>query len=630
MRKKFVLFALIPALLLGVVTYLFAERWIESGLEAAGEALVGAKVEIDNLQLSLSPLGAEFARLQVANRRDPWKNIFETGRVKFVVDFGQLLRGKYIIETMELNDLVIGSKRTTDGSLPKKPEPPKPAATETPEAPFAEQAKTVLATQAKKTPIFDLSRLKKEFKIDSLLNVQNLASVRHYDSLKQQVREASEQWQTTAKEFEQSKQRLAEVEATIKSINPNELKTIEAITTTITKVNNSYKTINELNETFKSQRSSLTADINRLSASLKSIDDIVKRDYESLLGLARLPDVNMQGLAEVLLGKDLMQQAQEYLYWVDFAKTTVPQYLPRPEKEKPKPFEGQDIHFPEERSYPKFWIKKILVSGSEDQQQKSEYFYAKGEILNISSNQRQTGKPLTVALAAARADRTSFTFDAVFDRRPEIPVDQYTVRVKNIAIGQLSLGRSDFLPSRIINAKGEADVDVNVPGSAFEANTAMVFTGVTVVFEQNPRNDVERIARDVLAGIKAFSVKLRLWNTAGKFDVALATDLDDQIASRAKQVIGAEIARLQNEVRTKLNQKIAEKRQEFEKLYNEKREEVLARIRQHENLVNEKIAMVESKRKELEARLEQEKKKQVESVTKKAEDALKGLIKRKQ
>ncbi len=119
MRKKFILFVLIPLIIVAVVVYFFIDRWVEAGLEYAGENAVGAKVEIDHLSVTLSPVGLKFARLQVADPDDPWKNLFETGKVQFAMNFGQLLRGKYIIETAEVNDLIVGTKRTTDGSLPE-------------------------------------------------------------------------------------------------------------------------------------------------------------------------------------------------------------------------------------------------------------------------------------------------------------------------------------------------------------------------------------------------------------------------------------------------------------------------------------------------------------------------------
>jgi uncharacterized coiled-coil protein SlyX len=118
-----------------------------------------------------------------------------------------------------------------------------------------------------------------------------------------------------------------------------------------------------------------------------------------------------------------------------------------------------------------------------------------------------------------------------------------------------------------------------------------------------------------------------MWRNEDKFDVAFTTDLDDQLTARTKQVIGAELAKIQNDIRNKLNAKIAEKRAEVDKLYNEKREMVINKVKEYENQLNEKLAMVEAKKKEIEHRIEQEKKKQTDGVEKKAKDALKGIFK---
>ncbi|MBI2619120.1 MAG: hypothetical protein HYW57_03470 [Ignavibacteriales bacterium] len=62
---------------------------------------------------------------------------------------------------------------------------------------------------------------------------------------------------------------------------------------------------------------------------------------------------------------------------------------------------------------------------------------------------------------------------------------------------------------------------------------------------------------------------------------------------------------------------------------NQKKEEVLRRLRAYESILNEKRALAENKKKELEDRIEAEKKKQEEAVKKKAEDAVRGLFKKK-
>lgn len=622
MRKRFVYFILVPVVVFCLVLYLFIDSWVEAGLEAAGEAVVGARVEIDNLRISLSPIAIQFSRLQIANPHDPWQNIFETGKVRFALNFGQLLRGKYIVETMEVNNLVLSTKRSTDGSLPKPP--PEPSK----QPSMLAGAASSITSEAQKAPVFDLGKIRKELKIDSLLNVQNLRSVQYIDTLKRQVREAGLQWQATLNDIEKSKQRVAEIQANVVAINLNELKSIQSVTSAINNVNNAYRGLNDLNDTFKNRRTAVTDQLNRLSASANAIPDLARADYEMVRGLARLPDLSTQGIAKLLLGRDILQKVNTYLSWLDFARTKVPKYMPKPDIETPQRFKGQNIQFPVERSYPKWWIKKIAISGGEDKNQKPEYFYASGEILNVTNDQRLTGFPLTVALAGSKAGGNCFTIDASFDRRPDVPVDTYKVTASNLAASDISFGQADFVPSHITKAIIDASAEASVPGNLFDANVRLAFRDLALVFDRAPQNDIERIARDVLATIAGFHVSLRLWNAGGHLDVALNTDLDDQLTSRMKKVLGDELARLQNDVQAKVDQRIAEKRVEFDKLFNQKKDKVLAQLGGYESLVNQNLALLDTKKKELDSRIEQEKKKQTDAVKKQLEDAVKGLFKK--
>jgi len=630
-RKKFVLYALVPALILLAVVYLFIDSWIESGIETAGEAMTGAKVEIDKLSVSISPLGLRWARLQAADPREPMKNIVETGTVQVALNAGQVLRGKYIVETMEINNLIFGTKRTTSGELPKEPAPERETGSSGPGifSPLTEQASAVIASAKKQTPNFDLATIKKNLNVDSLLNPRNLRSYRMVDSLKAQVNQASIQWQTTLTEIDKSKQRLSDIETNVKSININELKSIDQITTTINTVKNTLNTANEVKQTFTERQKVITESVNTFAGSARSIDNIARQDFEMVVNMARLPDVSMKGLAEIVLGKELMASANSYLYWVDFARKNIP-FAKTDEKDPSPPrMKGQTIRFPEERSYPKFWIKKMLLSGGTDAKQDPEFFYAKGEILNISDNQRITGQPITAGLTITKSGSTNLALNAMFDRRKDESLDTYKAMVTGVKVASMEIGRADFLPSKITNATAEASIDVAVPGKKFESTTGIQFANLAFSFDTEPKNVVEKIVRDVLQSITGFRVNLRMWNAGDKFDVAFATDLDDQITSRTKKVVGDEIARIQNDLRNQLNRRIAEKRKEFENLYNQKREEVMARLKTYEGLVNEKLAMVENKKKELENKVEEEKKKQTDALKKKGEDLLKGILKKK-
>jgi len=617
MRKNFIYFVLIPFVLLCVAVYFFIDGWVESGLETAGEALVGAQVEIDHLNVSFSPVGIQWKKMQVANPRDPWKNFFETGNVKFALNLGQLLRSKYIIETMEVSDLILGTKRMTDGSLPGDT----PNGDESSEA-FAALAKEALNKTVAQTPLFNLDALRGGLNVDSLVSALDIQTLKLLDSLRHQIEAASKQWESSISDFENSRQRLSDIETSIKAINPAELKNVDKIMAAISYVDNAFKTVKDVENTFNQRRAFIERDVKGLSASLGSVKDVAKTDLSNLMSLARLPSLNTSGVAQLLVGQEMYNRARMYLYWVDFARANIKKYAPEPDDQKPPRMKGQDIRFPVDRGYPTFWIQKVLISGGTDTTQTDAYIRARGEAKNISNDQTITGQPMTIALEGAQGEGRALTLDAFIDRRGDIPFDKYRATLRNVPLAEFQLGKSDFLPSKITDARLSSDVSISIPGDRFDSRTTLDFTKVTLEFNADPKNTVERLVRDVLKGVNSFDVSLRLWNTASAFDIALATNLDDKIASRLKDVLGAEFTKLQNELRRKLDAKISEQHQKVERLYNEKRGEIEEQINSYKTLISQHLTMVEGKKKELTDRLEKEQKGKVENT-------LKGIFKKK-
>jgi hypothetical protein len=225
-----------------------------------------------------------------------------------------------------------------------------------------------------------------------------------------------------------------------------------------------------------------------------------------------------------------------------------------------------------------------------------------------------TGVPLTVALEGQVNRARQMTLKASFDRTKEIPYDSYRATLAGVPLAAFQLGRSDFLNGTVTDARMDAAIQIQVPGNRLDAVTRLGIGGFRLKYAGEARGTVERLVREVLGGINAFDVQLRFWNTNGPFDVALKTDLDDRIAARVKEVIGAEVARLQNELRAKFDAKVSEKRREVEQFVAAKTAEVQRQLTAGQALVNEKLGILETKKKELNARLEQEKKKGVEGL----------------
>ena len=71
----------VVAALLGCVWILFVDGWVKTQVEEAGTGAVGAKVELDSVDLTLFPAGLTLTRLQVTDPKEPMTNAVEIAQV---------------------------------------------------------------------------------------------------------------------------------------------------------------------------------------------------------------------------------------------------------------------------------------------------------------------------------------------------------------------------------------------------------------------------------------------------------------------------------------------------------------------------------------------------------------------
>jgi len=619
MRKKFVYFVLIPAVVVCLAVYLFIDTWVRLGLEAGGEAAIGAKVEFEGLHVSLSPLGIRWSRLQVADPHDGWRNLFETRDVRFAVNSGQLLRNKYIIQTMEVDELILGTRRTTDGSM-KKPSA-SPAGNDTSGgSTFTEKAEGALGKTVEKSPAAAAGIAALHLNADSLVKALDIHTLRHLDSLKSQVLASSGQWNSTLADFESSKKKLADIETGITSINTSQLTTVPAITGAIATVENSTKGINDISSAFNARKAAIQSDVQKLNASAGLVDDIAGEDFARLKSMAKLPNLSTTGVARLLVGEETVKKATTYLSYIDWARAHIKNSSSKPDYTSPPRMTGQNIAFPLERAYPKFLIEKIRISGGTDTSGGASAIHAKGEIDNVTNDQRVTHLPITATLEGVEGGGRAFHLHAVFDRTKDVPYDEYEASLGGVPVAEVPLGKEDFLSGKMVDAHMSSTVKAVVPGSAFDASAKTTLSGFRISYASEPKGMLEQVIRDVLRDIHDFEVTFRLWNTDGEFKLALATDLDTKIAERATAVLGAEFTKAQNDLKAKLDGAIAGKKAEVMKLVGDRTADVQKQLGAYQSLIGDKLSLADAKKKELTDRLEKEKKAKVN-------DVLKGIFK---
>ena len=117
-------FILIILLVLGV-WYLFADRIIANNIEKTGEFIVGAKVDVGKVDLTLIPLGISLNNLKVADPNSPMRNLIDVDNIRFHLNGKYLFERKVIIKDMVIEGLKFNTERERSGEI--KGDKPQPA-----------------------------------------------------------------------------------------------------------------------------------------------------------------------------------------------------------------------------------------------------------------------------------------------------------------------------------------------------------------------------------------------------------------------------------------------------------------------------------------------------------------------
>ena len=98
---------------------IFKDPLIKKGLRSVMQSIFGAKVDIAYLHLGILDSNFTIRGLEVANKNNTMKNLFEIGGLTVDFDLLQLLRKRFVSDEMSVTDVRVNTDRETDGALPE-------------------------------------------------------------------------------------------------------------------------------------------------------------------------------------------------------------------------------------------------------------------------------------------------------------------------------------------------------------------------------------------------------------------------------------------------------------------------------------------------------------------------------
>ena len=291
MRWKGIIFLGILIALILILSMIFMDDWLENKIESLSTSLNGAKVEIDNLEISLTGLFIRWDRIQITDPKNTMKNRIETGKCDFDFEVLPLLSKKFIVESFVIKDIRTNTERTIDGAL-KKTEGKEDNG-------FIKKTLNQLESEVSSVVSPQLTSLKQKANIDSILSLLDLNSPQKITGLQKEIDTTYSNLVNRVSSLNIEND-LKKVETQIKAIDVNKIKTADQVYAALKEVDGIYATLKTNSNLLNKTKEEITSDLTRIKSKIGSVDQWIADDYARAFALAKIPDINAENIGKLI------------------------------------------------------------------------------------------------------------------------------------------------------------------------------------------------------------------------------------------------------------------------------------------------------------------------------------------
>lgn len=513
--------ALIAALIIVALPFL-----IKTSIEFVGTKVAGAKVTVDDVNVTLSPLGVQLERLQVADARSPMQNLVEFDKAVADLELAPLLVGKAISNELSITKLQFHTPRENSGAVEVVVDP-------------EEANKPSLKEQA-------LAELPSA---DDILAKETLKTPQAADALEAAWAQRSQELDTVIAELPDQKV-FDKYQTEIQSITSGRLESIEDFKQRKARLDALKKQFKDDRATIQNARDTVQASRKELSAKLAALKSAPGEDLAYLKDKYQLSGAGATNLTGLLFGEDAAGWAKEALYWYN----RVLPYLESDgeaeveEDVKAPRLAGRFVHFPTNDPWPDFMIRRARLTGPFDGGQ----LVIEGR--DITHQQQVIGRP-TVFTATGNGLQRIGDLDAklTLDHVQPKGKDVLTVAISDWKMAPLPLGVAG---AELASSRVKLNALVTVKNGGIEASADTRVTQAK--FTGDGKTLFAKELNAALNGISQFKVDAGVSGSLQNPEVKFGSDLDRQISSALNKRLRAKQDELEARLQTRLNAQVAE------------------------------------------------------------------------
>jgi uncharacterized protein (TIGR03545 family) len=524
---------LLFTLLGGVLWVLFADRIARRSAEAIGTAIVGAKVEIQDLHIALTNGDVTIRGLTVASPHEALKNLFQADELVADIDVLPLLEKKVVIDRLAANGLRFGTPRETDGRVPGNPD--------------ASVAGRVMGEARDWAQRFQVPALQLATgKIDvGTIDPRHLSAIPAAEALGARADSSRRAWQAEVDSLR--------VGPTVDSATATLARLRTARATDLAALNEARRAIDQLKQARSRVTAldrSVTVGITALRAGVAGLDSAKQRDYAFARSLLKLPSFDAPEIGIALFAPTAVAQFERALYWTELARAHMPPgLLPRsgdgPQRARRA---GATVRFPREHALPGFLLRTAELSFQLDPTAPQPKRYA-GRLTGLTSDPALYGRP-TLFEASAPAVSAGALLDHV---RPT-PRDTAGASVQGVRLPVFAL---PALPVRLDPGQGTVQLGFALRGDTIRARWTVRSTHVQWARDSSGAgSQVADLLWRTLSGISTLEVEAGVTGTLTAPRLSVRSNLDQAIAARLRAMLGEEVAAAERRLRAEVDRQV--------------------------------------------------------------------------
>ncbi|MEA1986239.1 MAG: TIGR03545 family protein, partial [Candidatus Marinimicrobia bacterium] len=560
-RWKGIIVLVVIVALVFVASIFLTDKFVERKLEDIGTSIVGAKVEIDNLDVNIFTLLFSWERIQITDPQNTMTNMAELGVCEFDMEFLPLLSGKYIIEDFVINDLRTGTPRETDGVIPKKEE------SEDKEPGFISKTATKLKNDVESNVNSEIGDFKTNLNIDSLLSKAGIESVEKIDSLKENIIKKYENIEKQIDEIDIEKD-INYVDKKVNSIDVNNINTLPKLKKNLEAVKDATKQVVKTKAQITMLKRDLQNGIKETKTDVSKVQNWVKDDYKRAKKLAKLPEINIDNIGKMLFGNKIVNQYYKYLGYIAKYREFSEKYLPEKKEKEPEPprMEGQNIYFSNKYGRPKFWLKNLNLSG-----ETKDKLSLSGSLTNLVSDQKFINKTTNFDVGGIK-DNRKLNFEGELNHLGEKPKETFKINYSGFSLKDMKLSDSKLFPNKFDKGTGELKVGLRLKGN--EINSAVLFKANDIKFNfvnsEKELSKYEAIVQNTIRDVDNFYIQAQIVGKKDDLQFKVKSNLDDILVANLKKEMGKEIDKLKKKIEDKIDEEVAKYKEKLDIIIAEK------------------------------------------------------------